>query len=114
MAADNVTNDELYRLLCSIKEEHGDDLKEIRRQTTETNGRVMVAESRLAGHDAEIRDLKRGRGVHPHQQQRAADRADAITLNIPTNKATLTVLLTVAGGIIAAAFTAALKLWGLM
>lgn len=114
LRADEVTNAELYRLLCTIKEEHGEELREIRQQTTETNGRVIAAETRLSGHDREIGELKKGRGVHPHQQQRVADRPDAITLNIPTTKATITVLITVAGGIIAAAFTAAAKLLGLM
>lgn len=114
---DNVTNGELHRLLLSMKDEHGDalvEIREIRKQTTITNGRMIAAEMRLNGHDHEIRDLKRRGVAHQHQQRRTADQPDAITLNIPITKTSMTMLFTVAGGIIAAALTAAAKLWGLM
>ena len=111
--ADDVTIGEVHRLLVSMKDEHGEALTEIRRQTTATNGRVIAAETRLNGHDREIRDLKH-RAVSQHQQRRASDRADAITLNIPTSKASLTLMLSVVGGIIASAFLTAAKLLGLM
>lgn len=110
---ENVTNDELFRLLCAIKEEHGEALGEIRKQTTITNGRMIAAETRLTGHDNEIRDLKRS-GMGRHHQRRSEDKPDAVTLNIPITKTSMTMLFTVAGGIIAAALTAVAKLLGVM
>jgi hypothetical protein len=51
-----ITPEELYRLVKEMKDEHGADLREIRKQTTETNGRVRVLETR---HDRTDEELQR-------------------------------------------------------
>ena len=101
---ENVTNDELYRLL----ESHGDDLREIRKQTTITNGRVVAVETRVNGHDREIGELRK-RGSHTHEQRRAGDRADAIALSIPMNAKTIMIGLSLLASMVMALITAALK-----
>lgn len=56
--ADDVTTAELYRLVSDMKREQGVELREIRRQTTETNGRVRTAEQKLRDHDREFKEVK--------------------------------------------------------
>lgn len=55
---EQVTTAELYRLVQSMRTEQGEHLKEIRRQTTATNGRVNRAEQKLLDHDREFKELK--------------------------------------------------------
>lgn len=111
-----MTTGEISRSLARLeRSQHEQTVKldEIKSQTVKTNGYVGRHEERLNGLDREILDLK-GRRVHAHDQRRADDHHDAITFSIPTTTKTVTLVLTVAGGIIAAAFTAALKLWGVL
>lgn len=110
--ADEVTTGELYRLL----ESHGDDLKEIRKQTTLTNGRVIKVETTLEVHARELKDIKTQRpsGSGAHQQRRSSDRADAITLAIPMNKATVAVIVSAVAGILLSAGVAVAKSMGWM
>lgn len=58
-----------------------DTLRKIQEQTTKTNGRVD-------GHDREFADLKKHR-VGTHEQRRASDTANAITINVPINSKTI-------------------------
>ncbi len=113
---DEMTIGEISRSLARLEKsqyEQSVKLDEIQDQTSKTNGYVGRHEERLNGIDREIKDLK-GRRVHPHAQLRAADKPDAITLNIPITKTSMTLMLSVVGGIIAAAITAAARLMGLM
>ena len=55
--ADDFSNEGLYRLLERMDREHGDDLKEIRKQTTETNSRVVKLETRVDRSDVELKRL---------------------------------------------------------
>lgn len=113
---DEMTIGEISRSLARLERSQSEQtvkLDEIKSQTVKTNGYVGRHEERLNGLDREIRDLK-GRRIYPHDQRRADDKPDAITFSIPTTKKTVAVVLSVAGGIIAAAFTAALKLWGVL
>ena len=61
--ADNVTTSELYRLVLDMKSEQGDHLKEIRRQTTATNGRLNRAEQKLLDHDHQLKEVKQAQRV---------------------------------------------------
>ena len=110
---DEMTIGEIARSLARLEasqREQTQKLDEIKEQTTKTNGSVLRHEDKLVAHDREIRDLKRSRATH--ELKRATDTAEAITLSIPTNKKALTVMLSTAGAIIAAAFTAVAKLLG--
>jgi len=109
---DDVTVGEVFRRLIDMDERHSAQLTSIESQARLTNGRVARSETRLDWHDGELRELKRNITHHP--SRRTSDRANAITLNIPTSKTTLTILITVVGGIVAASFTAAAKLFGLL
>lgn len=54
---EDFSNEGLYRLIEKMDREHGDDLKEIRRQTTETNGRVRSLETRVNRNDQELKRI---------------------------------------------------------
>jgi hypothetical protein len=99
--ADDVTLGEVYRLVKSVREEHGEVLGEIREQVVHINGTVGRHDVRLSGHDIEIRDLKIDRVRVP------SIAADAITIPITTK--TVTAVISVAGALIAAAALAWLK-----
>lgn len=51
---DDFSNEGLYRLLEKMDREHGEELREIRKQTTATNGRVTAIETKIDGHAREI------------------------------------------------------------
>lgn len=55
--ADDFSNEGLYRLIEGMRDQHGEDLREIRRQTTETNGRVRVLEARTTRNDQELKRI---------------------------------------------------------
>lgn len=97
--ADDVTLGEVHRLVKAVREEHGEVLGEIREQVVHINGTVGRHDVRLSGHDMEIRDLKIGRPT--------GGNSDAIT--IPITAKTVTVVISVAGALIAAAAMAWLK-----
>ena len=82
-----------------------EELRAIREQTTKTNGRVNVIETRLAGHDQEFGDIKRHRSTH-HEQRRSSDKPDAVTITIPAGalspKTIATVIVLVIVGLMAA------------
>ena len=113
---DEMTIGEISRSLVRLEKSQGEQtikLDEIKSQTVKTNGFVGRHEERLSVLDREVRDLKRARIVQ-HASRRASDNHELITLNIPTNKKALTLMFTVAGGMIASAFLAAAKLMGLL
>lgn len=62
---EDFSNEGLYRLIEGMRDQHGDDLREIRRQTTETNGRVRALESRANRNDQELKRLNSA--VFPRQ-----------------------------------------------
>lgn len=110
---DEMTIGEISRSLARLEQSQDKQtamIAVIQTQTVKTNGYVGRHEERLNGLDREMRDIKQT--PRAHGLQRTTDRADAITLSIPTNKKALTVMLSVTGGIIAAAFTALAKLMG--
>lgn len=59
MVSDDVTIGEVYRLVRALKDEHGETLEEIRKQTTATNGKVIAHAGRLEVNDREIKGLKK-------------------------------------------------------
>lgn len=113
---DEMTIGEISRSLARLEtsqREQIEKLDEIKDQTSKTNGYVGDHERRLNRLDEEVRDLKRPH-QHHHDLKRSADRPNAITVSIPITKTSMTMLFTVVGGIIAAALTAAARLFGLM
>lgn len=64
--AEDFSNEGLYRLLERMDREHGDDLKEIRKQTTETNSRVVKLETRADRSDQELKRINSA--VFPRSQ----------------------------------------------
>lgn len=55
--AEDFSNEGLYRLLERMDREHGADLREIRKQTTLTNGRVSSLETRVDRNDQELKRI---------------------------------------------------------
>lgn len=62
---EDFSNEALYRLIEKMDRDQGVELREIRKQTTETNGRVRVLESRANQHDQEMKRLNSA--VFPRQ-----------------------------------------------
>lgn len=54
---EDFSNEGLYRLLKDMKDEHGADLKDIRKQTTLTNSRVDKLETRTDRNDQELKRI---------------------------------------------------------
>lgn len=63
--SNDVTLGELYRRLCDIDERHSAQLGDIMDQAKLTNGRTTRLETRVEGHDRELRDLKRQHATAP-------------------------------------------------
>lgn len=51
------SNEGLYRLLEKMDREQGEELRAIRKQTTETNGRVLVLESNALRTEQELKRI---------------------------------------------------------
>lgn len=79
--SEDFSNEGLYRLLEKMDREHGDDLKEIRRQTTLTNSRVAKLESRAERSDQELKRLNSA--VFPHRENEQTERwGESVSLRL--------------------------------
>lgn len=106
---DDFSNEGLYRLLEKMDREHGEELREIRKQTTATNGRVTAIETKIDGHARELGRLNsavfpRTAIVDTVPARRATDKGDAIAINVPMNAKTITALILTLAALAAAAF----------
>lgn len=59
MHDNHVNLGEVYRLLQSLKEEHGEKLSSIDERLRLVNGNIAKHAERLNGHDREVRELRR-------------------------------------------------------
>lgn len=104
--AEDFSNEGLYRLLEKMDREHGDDLKEIRRQTTETNGRVRILETRVTRNDQELKRINSA--VFPRAAVTTADAGEAISLKISSK---IWAALAAGGGVLFAMAVETLRHW---
>ncbi len=72
---DEPTNGEIYRLLQSVKTDHGDELTEIK---TDVKGITRT----LTRHELEIERLKYAHEAGP-KNRRSEDRGERITISLP-------------------------------
>lgn len=95
--SDEMTPGEIGRSLKRLEDSQAIQTKtlgEIKEQTTRTNGRVTTLER-------DVRDLKRDHRVEQHDQRRATDKPDAITVTIPAGAINIKTVTMVTSGVIA-------------
>lgn len=95
--SDEITIGEIGRAMERLEDSQRfqtDKIEKILLQTTATNGRVTALER-------DVRDIKRTRAsvTSEHEQRRASDSPNVITVNIPINAKTIMAILAAAGTI---------------
>lgn len=103
------SNEGLYRLLEKMDREHGEDLKEIRRQTTATNGRLIKLETRVDRGDQELKRLNSAVFKRPDPTDTSAAKVGE-SLSIRMSPKIWTAL-AAAGGVLFAMAVETLKNW---